>query len=132
MPSFEDDFTHNIWNPLLELLFHEQVSGVFEPFVDDIDLARIALSCHFATVLQRKRVWYCITLHWAPLSMEYLYCYPVTSDYLSFWYLEHSATAAVNWHTHSPLIQVGDMDSLQVGSRMETRKAILVLTPSRL
>ena len=28
VPSFEDDFTHNMWNPLLELLFHEQVSGV--------------------------------------------------------------------------------------------------------
>ena len=37
-----------MWNPLLELLFHEQVSGVFEPFVDEIDLSMIALSCHFA------------------------------------------------------------------------------------
>ena len=48
VPSFEDVFSRNMWNPLLELLFHEQVSGVFEPFVDDIDLAMIALSCHFA------------------------------------------------------------------------------------
>ena len=46
VPSF--DFTHNMWNPLLELLFLEQVSGIFEPFVDEIDLAKIALSCHFA------------------------------------------------------------------------------------
>ena len=26
-----------MWNPLLELLFHEQVSGIFESFVVDID-----------------------------------------------------------------------------------------------
>ena len=48
VPSFEDVLLHNMWNPLLELLFHEQISGVFEPFVDEIDLAMIALSCHFA------------------------------------------------------------------------------------
>ena len=30
VPSFDDYFAHNMWNPLLELLFHEQVSGVFE------------------------------------------------------------------------------------------------------
>ena len=48
LPSFEDDCTHNMWNPLLELFFHCQISGVFEPFVDKIDLAKIALSCHFA------------------------------------------------------------------------------------
>ena len=48
VPSFEDVLLHNMWNPLLELLFHEQVSGVFEPFVDEIDLVMIALSCHFA------------------------------------------------------------------------------------
>ena len=48
VPSFEDVFSHNMWNPPLELLFHELVSCVFEPFVDEIDLAKIALSCHFA------------------------------------------------------------------------------------
>ena len=32
----------------MELLFDEQISGAFEPFVDEIDLAVIALSCHFA------------------------------------------------------------------------------------
>ena len=35
----------------MELLFHVQMCGAFEPFVDDIDLARIALSCHFALYL---------------------------------------------------------------------------------
>ena len=37
-----------MWNPLLELLFLEQVSGIFGSFVDEIDLAKIALSCLFA------------------------------------------------------------------------------------
>ena len=33
----------------MELLFHAQIGGIFEPpFVDETDLARIALSCHFA------------------------------------------------------------------------------------
>ena len=36
-----------MWNPM-ELLFHEQISGAFEPFVVEIDLARISLSCHYA------------------------------------------------------------------------------------
>ena len=46
--SSGESFAHNIWNPLLELVFHEQVSGAFEPFVDEIDLAKIAHCCHFA------------------------------------------------------------------------------------
>ena len=48
VPSFDDYFAHNMWNPLLELLFLGQVSGIFAPFVVEIDLAKIALSCHFA------------------------------------------------------------------------------------
>ena len=48
VPSFDDYFAHNMWNPLLELLFLEQVSGIFASFVVEIDLAKIALSCHFA------------------------------------------------------------------------------------
>ena len=39
---------HNVWNPMMELLFHVQIGGIFELLVDVIDLARIALSCHFA------------------------------------------------------------------------------------
>ena len=35
-------------NLIMELLFHVQVGGIFVLFVDEIDLARIALSCHFA------------------------------------------------------------------------------------
>ena len=37
-----------MWNPMMELLFHMQIAGAFQPFVDETDLARIALSCHFA------------------------------------------------------------------------------------
>ena len=33
---------------MMELLFHVQIGGTFELFVDEIDLARISLSCHFA------------------------------------------------------------------------------------
>ena len=51
VPSFDDYFAHNMWNPLLELLFHEHVSGIFESFVVEIDLAKIALSCHSALAL---------------------------------------------------------------------------------
>ena len=39
---------HNQWNPLLELFFDEQTSRVFVLYVEEIDLAQIALSCHFA------------------------------------------------------------------------------------
>ena len=48
VPSFDDYFAHNMWNPLLELLFLEQVSGIFASFDVAIDLAKIAPSCHFA------------------------------------------------------------------------------------
>ena len=41
-------FAHNMWIPLMELLFHGQISGVFVLLVDEIDLANIALSCDFA------------------------------------------------------------------------------------
>ena len=43
-----DFVAHNIWNPMMELLFHVQIGGIFEIFVEEIDLARVALSCHFA------------------------------------------------------------------------------------
>ena len=46
--SSGESFALDMWIPVMELLFHEQISGAFEPFVDEIDLAKIALSCHFA------------------------------------------------------------------------------------
>ena len=39
---------HNVWNPMMELLFHVQIGGIFEIFVDEIDLARFAIPYHFA------------------------------------------------------------------------------------
>ena len=48
VPSIDDYFEHNIWNPLLELLFFEQANGNFASNLVEIDMAMIALSCHFA------------------------------------------------------------------------------------
>ena len=48
VPSIDDFFEHNMWNPLLELLFLEQANGIFASYFVEIDLAMIALSCHFA------------------------------------------------------------------------------------
>ena len=46
--SIDDYFEHNMWNPLLELLFLEHVNGIVDSFLEDIDLAKIAFSYHFA------------------------------------------------------------------------------------
>ena len=43
-----DFAAHDNRNLLMELLFHVQIGGIFEIFVEEIDLATIALSCHFA------------------------------------------------------------------------------------
>ena len=32
----------------MELFFHVRIGDIFVLFVDEIDLARLALSCHFA------------------------------------------------------------------------------------
>ena len=37
-----------MWKPLLELLFLQQGSSIFASYLVEIDLAMIALSCHFA------------------------------------------------------------------------------------
>ena len=37
-----------MWNLVLELLFLEQVNGILASYLVEIDLAKIALSCHFA------------------------------------------------------------------------------------
>ena len=42
---------HNMWNPFMELLFHEQISGAFEPFVDEIDLAKKSRSLVFLPLI---------------------------------------------------------------------------------
>ena len=47
-PSIDDDFEHNMWNLLLEFLFFEQANGIVASNIVEIDVAKIALSCHFA------------------------------------------------------------------------------------
>ena len=32
----------------MKRVFHVEISAAFEPFVDEIDLGKIALCCHFA------------------------------------------------------------------------------------
>ena len=49
--SSGENSAHNMWNPLLELLFHEHISSILLLSVDEFDLAKIALSCQFALVL---------------------------------------------------------------------------------
>ena len=46
--SFGENVAHNMWNPLPKLLFLWQTGGVIVLYVEEIDLAKIALSCHFA------------------------------------------------------------------------------------
>ena len=47
--SIIDDYSeHNMWNPLLELLFLEHVNGVVDSYLVDLDLAKIAFFCHLA------------------------------------------------------------------------------------
>ena len=48
VPSIDDYFEHNMWNPLLELLFLEQANDFVASYLVEIDVAKIALSCHFA------------------------------------------------------------------------------------
>ena len=44
---------HNVWNPFF-FLFPVQIGGIFEIYMDESYLARIALFCHFALVLTRR------------------------------------------------------------------------------
>ena len=49
--SSEESFEchgHNNWNPMLTSLCHSEVSVVTEALLDEVDMGRIALSCHFS------------------------------------------------------------------------------------
>ena len=48
VPSFDDYFAHNMWNPLLDWHFFEQVSVISASLVFEIDLAEIEMSCEFS------------------------------------------------------------------------------------
>ena len=46
--SAVDFAAHNVWKPMMEQLFHVQIGCIFELFVEEIDSARVAFSCHSA------------------------------------------------------------------------------------
>ena len=78
--SIDDYSERNMWNPLSELFF-EQVSGIFASNLVDIDLARMALSCHFALDLlcYKEEVFrLCTVIHWASLPLEFLCVAPLS------------------------------------------------------
>ena len=62
VPSIDDYFEHNMWNPLLELIFLEPANGIFASYLVEIDLAMIALSCHFALDFSATKK-ACMSLH---------------------------------------------------------------------
>ena len=45
-----DIVAHNIWNSIMELLFHVQISAASSKSVEGIDLAGVAMSCHLSSV----------------------------------------------------------------------------------
>ena len=84
VPSIDAYFEHNMWNPLLELPFHEQANGIFASYLVEIDLAKIAFSCHFALDLlcyKEELLAFCTMIHWTLLPMEFFmfpwhHCHP--------------------------------------------------------
>ena len=89
--SSEESFEyheHNIWNPMLAFLCHFEIGVRLEALLDEIDMGRIALACHF--------------------SMDLL-CYktsslPVINDHLPVrnWPLPSSVNAATESNVTSP------------------------------
>ena len=95
VPSLDDYFEHNLWNPLLELIFLEQANGIFASYLVEIDLAMIALYCHFALALLccKEGVYEsarCFIGHYCPWSFFLLwhYCHP--GNIVSLLWLMHS------------------------------------------
>ena len=66
--SSGENFAHNMWNLLLELPFHGQISGVFVLYVEEMDLAKITLPFPFARFSMCSR--FSMMLHRAPLPEE--------------------------------------------------------------
>ena len=95
---YDERFAHNMWNPMMELVFHEQIGGAFEP------------------------LWTKLTWRRSHSLLILLLICSATRKVLTIPHDASSGTiTAENEHTHSPLTQVVSMDSLEVGSRMETR-----------
>ena len=66
-PDPDEYDEHNMWNPMLGLSCHVQHGALMEAYFDEVDMGRIALSCHFLWMYyvtgQRCR------LHSAPLPL---------------------------------------------------------------
>ena len=60
VPSIDDYFEHNVWNPLLELLFLEQANGIFVSYLVEWSHCLVTLLLIYM-------------LHRALLSMEFLF-----------------------------------------------------------
>ena len=66
-------FAHNMWNIILDLLFHEQIGCVFCTFRRRNRLGQNCTLLSFALDVlchKEKKSRFCITLHWAPLPVE--------------------------------------------------------------
>ena len=44
----DDPTAHNMWNPMLELFCHAEIGILMEALANEVVLAMVALSCHFA------------------------------------------------------------------------------------
>ena len=53
--SIDDSSEHNMWNPLLDLLFLKHVNDIVDSYLMDLDLAKIVLSCHFPLDFATKK-----------------------------------------------------------------------------
>ena len=114
IPSHRDheSFAHNIWNSLMVQLFHVQPGGIFEPFVDETDLARIPLSCHFAfDSLCDKRTCsrFRRTLRQAPLPVIRVHCDtgPLPPVPLTWWNAKQAGGLCLSWTGFCILMPVG-------------------------
>ena len=84
-----------MWNPLFDLLFLEQANDIVDSYLVEIDVAKIALSCHFALDLLCYKEEVRLTLHKGSIGhhcpwSDFIWCgtiaTPVTSRYLYPWY----------------------------------------------
>ena len=92
--SSGDSFVHNVWSPVVELLFHGQISGVFVLIVDAIDLALVIL-----LLLQGRCSRFCMTLHRGPPPMVCLLWYLEQSQ-AGFGILPGMANCSSGWISH--------------------------------
>ena len=65
--SSVDFAEHNVWNPMMELLFHVQIGGIFELFVEESRFLVILLLMYYVTknVLTIKFTTFLGTIAWS-------------------------------------------------------------------